>query len=74
MWIVPLKDKKNITVTNDFHKLLTEFNRKPKEIWVDKGSEFYNRLMKSWLQDNDTEMYSTYNEGNMLLLKDVLEP
>ena len=32
--------------------------------------------MKSWLQDNDTEMYSTSNDltkENLLLLKDVLE-
>ena len=22
----------------------------PNEIWVDKGSQFYNRSMKSWLE------------------------
>ena len=27
-----------------------------------KGSEFGNRSMKSWLRDNDIEMYSTHNE------------
>ena len=27
-----------------------------------KGSEFCNRSMKSWLRDNDIEMYSTHNE------------
>ena len=32
-------------------------------IWVNKGSEFYIRSMKSWLQDDDIEMYSTHNEG-----------
>ena len=30
---------------------------------VDKGSEFYNRLMKSWLEKNAREMYSTHNKG-----------
>ena len=30
--------------------------------WVDKGSEFYNRSMKPWLKDNDTELYLTLNE------------
>ena len=29
---------------------------------MDKGSEYYNRSMKSWLQDNDIEIYSTHNE------------
>ena len=41
-WVVPLKDKKVTTITNAFQKILKEPNRKPKKIWVDKGSEFYN--------------------------------
>ena len=52
-WVIPLKDKKGITITNAFQKILKDYNRKPSKIWVDKGSEFYNRLMKSWLQKND---------------------
>ena len=35
---------------------------KPNKICVAKGSEFCSRSMKSWLQDNDIEMYSTQNE------------
>ena len=31
-------------------------------LWVDKGSEFYNRSLKSWLQGNGIEMYSTLNK------------
>ena len=42
-WVIPLKDKKGITKA--FQKFLEELNRKPKEIWVDKSSEFYNRSM-----------------------------
>ena len=49
-WVIPLKDKKVITITNAFQKILDESGRKPNKIWVDKGSEFYNRSMKSWLQ------------------------
>ena len=41
--------------------ILNESNHKPNKIWVDKGSEFYNRLMKSWQLKNDVEMYSTHN-------------
>ena len=36
-------------------------------MWVDKGSEFYNRSMKSWLQDNNIEMYSIHNEGKSVV-------
>ena len=38
-------------ITNGFRKILYESNRKPNKIWVDKDSEFYNRSMKSCLQD-----------------------
>ena len=34
---------------------------------VDKGSEFYNRSIKSWLEKNDVEMYSTHNEGKSVI-------
>ena len=40
-------DKKGITSTNDFQKILDESNCKPNKIRVDKGSEFYNRSLKS---------------------------
>ena len=32
------------------------------KILVDKGSEFYNRSMKQWLEKTAIEMYSTHNE------------
>ena len=66
-WAVPLKDKKGITVTNVFQKILKESNRKPNKIQVDKGSEFYNNSFKKWLKDNDVEMYSTQNEGKSVV-------
>ena len=49
-WVILLKDKKRITITNAFQKILDESNHKPNKIWVDKGSEFYNRSMKLWLE------------------------
>ena len=46
-WVVPLKVKKGVTIVNDFQKILKESNRrKPKKIWVDKGSELYNSSFK----------------------------
>ena len=66
-WVVPLNDKKGVTIVNAFQKSLDdsvelrsmelhsiEFypksseakskGQKPNKIWVDKGSEFYNRF------------------------------
>ena len=61
-WVIPLKDKKGITITNAFQKILDESKPKPNKVWVDEGSEFYNRSMKSCLEKNDIEMYSTHYE------------
>ena len=37
------------------------------KIWVDEGSKCYNNSFKKWLKDNDIEMYSTYNEGKLVV-------
>ena len=49
VWVVPLKDKKGVSIANAFQIILKESNRKPNKIWVDKESEFYNMSFKKWL-------------------------
>ena len=66
-WVVPLKDKKGVSIATAFQSILKQSNRKPNKIWVDKGSEFYNTSFKKWLQDNDIFMYSTNNEGKSVV-------
>ena len=66
-WVVPLKDKKSVSIVNVFKIILKKSNRKPNKIWVDKGGEFYNRSMKLWLERNDIGMYSTHNEGKSVV-------
>ena len=61
-WVIPLKDKKRITIINGFPKTFDESGRKPNKKWVDKGSEVYNSSFKKWLKDKDIEMHSTHNE------------
>ena len=46
-WVVPLKDKKGVSIVNAFQSILKKSNRKPNKIWVDKGGEFHNRSIKS---------------------------
>ena len=62
-----MKGKESITIANAFQKILDESNRKPNKTWVDKESKFYNRSVKSWLQDNNIEMYSRHNEGKSVV-------
>ena len=62
-WVVPMKNKKGISIVDAFQKILKESNRsgakskgrKPNKIWVDKGRQFYNNSFKKWLKDNDIE-------------------
>ena len=66
-FVVPLKDKKGISIANAFDKIIKQSNKKPNKIWVDQGSEFYNRDFKKGLSSNNIIMYSTYNEGKSVV-------
>ena len=50
IWVVPLKNKKGMTIVNVFQKFLDSMKlhskRKPNKIWVNKCSEFYNSSFK----------------------------
>ena len=65
-WVVPIKDKKGVSIVNAFKKIISE-KKKPNKIWVDQGSEFYNNSFKDFLKTNNNEMYSTYNEGKSVV-------
>ena len=45
-WVVPLKNKKSVSMVNAFQKILNDLAGKPNKLWVDKGSEFYNNSFK----------------------------
>ena len=64
--VVPLKDKRGISIVNAFQKIISK-RRKPNKIWVDQGGEFYNKIFKRFLKINNIEMYSTYNEGKYVV-------
>ena len=67
----PLKDKKDITITNAFQKILHLFLNlcKPNKMWAAKGSEFYNGSIKLWLRGNNIERYSTHNEEKSVVVE-----
>ena len=66
-WVIPLKGKKGIAITDAFSKNLDELNRKPNKVWLEKSSEFYKRSIKLWLQKDDFEMYSKHNERKWVI-------
>ena len=68
-WVVPLKDKKGISIAKAFQIILKQSNRKANKISVDKGFEFYNAYFKKWLQDSNIVMYSTHNERKSVVVE-----
>ena len=44
-WVIPLKEKKGITITEAFQKILDESNRKSNKMWVDKRTTKKNLLL-----------------------------
>ena len=62
-----MKDKKSTAIDDAFQKILDESNRKPNKIWTDEGRKFYNRSIKSFLQNINIEMYSARNEGKFVV-------
>ena len=81
-WAIPLKNKSGLSITNDFKIVLSEHPqvgsepRKPENLWVDRGSEFYNKTFKSLLNENGTgkaasgiELYSTYSDLKVVFIE-----
>ena len=64
-WVLPLKDKRGITIVNALQKIISK-GRKPNKVWVDQGGEFY-KLFKRFLKINNIKMYSTYNKGKSVV-------
>ena len=67
-WAIPLKNKSGLSITNGFKTILSE-GRKPEKLWVDRGSEFYNKTFKSFLKEYGTgkaasgiELCSSYSD------------
>ena len=67
-----VKHNKGVTIFNAFHKILDDLKRKPNKIWVDKSNEFCNRSLKSWLENNGIEIYSTHNEGKSVVAESFI--
>ena len=71
-WVVPLKDKKGVSIADAFRKILHKSGRKSNRIWVDKGSEFYDNSFKKWLKDNHVEIYSIHNEEKSVVAESFI--
>ena len=68
-WVKSLKDKKGKKVLHALIEIVNESDRKANKLWVGQGREFYNKLMKKWLGNNDILMCSTHNERKSVIVE-----
>ena len=59
-WARPLKNKSGKEVANALKNIIEVDRRRPKKLWTDEGTEFYNVDVSRVL--NGIELYSTHNE------------
>ena len=62
-WVVPLKDKKGVSIVAAFQSILKQSNRKPNKIWVDKSF-----LQQNFKQKNFTTLLLKNGCKAMILL------
>jgi hypothetical protein len=67
-WAVPIKNKTGDSVTEAFNEIVSG-GRKPENLWVDEGKEFYNKTFQSFLDKNTINMYHTFNEGKAVVIE-----
>jgi hypothetical protein len=60
-WCKPLKNKTAPVVWEQLQAVMDESKAKPKEIWVDQGTEFYNKVWTAHLSKLGIGRYSTYS-------------
>ena len=73
VWVVPLTNKKGVSIVAVFRSILKQSNRKPSKIWVDKVSEFYSTFLKNSCKTMILLCIQHIVKENLLLLKYLLE-
>ena len=73
-WVVPLKDKKGVSIVLSIDSTELHPKKKPNKIWADKGGEFYNNSFKKGCKTMILLCIQHIMKENLFLLKDLLEP
>ena len=51
--------------------MVNESYFKPIKLWVDRGKEFYNKVMQELLDNNDILIHSTHDEGRSVIAEKI---
>ena len=61
-WAIPLKSKHADEIIRALTDILEKSGRKPKRLQTDKGKEFLNRKVKSFLQKHNIQLFTSESE------------
>ena len=59
--MLSIKNKNSNEIINSFKDISKKSKRKPKMIQSDEGSEFTNKLVQNFFNDNNIKWYHTFN-------------
>jgi hypothetical protein len=65
--VIPLKNKTGQTITDTFTNIFKKTI--PSKLWVDRGSEFYNKTFEKLLKTHNIVMYSTYSNNKSVVVE-----
>lgn len=68
-WAVPLKNKTAATVLEAIKEVVKKSKRICQKIWVDQGSEFYNKYFQAWIKEHNITMYSTHGDSKSVVVE-----
>ena len=57
-WLESIKSKHSVAIKNALEHIFSKTIRRPKVIQTDKGTEFFNALVKTYLADNNITISS----------------
>jgi hypothetical protein len=66
-WAIPMITKTGAEVTEAFETIFK--HRVPENLWVDRGSEFYNSTFKALLKKHNITLYSTYGDHKSAVIE-----
>lgn len=68
-WCIPLKNKTGQSILTSVQSIIKNSKRQPEKIWVDRGSEFYNKIFQTWANKENIVIYSTYGESKSVVVE-----
>ena len=72
LWAIPLKNKYNQTITNEFSNALNKSKGKLFKLQEDRGSEFYNNIFQNFLKTEIIHDYSRFSDKSPRIAERVI--